>query len=136
MVVCACWISRVTLKQDASYCCVIGGKARDAQKVACCLRALVSISRREHFLHLMRYFPPLFPLSFCLSLSICVSLAHKHTPTSQYFGSTPRATTRALFRRGWVALGTVVMGPLLIGGYLVLLARGTRRSCVGGKRSR
>ncbi|CAB1099482.1 unnamed protein product [Ectocarpus sp. CCAP 1310/34] len=28
------------------------------------------------------------------------------------------------------------MNPLLIGGYLVLLARGTRRSCVGGKHSR
>lgn len=38
-VVCACWRRIVSLKQGASYCCVVRGKARDAQKVACYLRA-------------------------------------------------------------------------------------------------
>ncbi|CAM9919285.1 unnamed protein product [Ectocarpus sp. 12 AP-2014] len=46
------------------------------------------------------------------------------------------ATTRALFTRGWIALGIVGMDPVLIGGYLVLLARGTTNYCARGKHSR
>ncbi|CAM9844840.1 unnamed protein product [Ectocarpus sp. 12 AP-2014] len=58
------------------FCCVIGGKARDAQKVACCLCSLVSISPRDCFLSL---FPTPFPAP-SLSISLRVSLAHTSPP--------------------------------------------------------
>ncbi|CAN0404429.1 unnamed protein product [Ectocarpus sp. 12 AP-2014] len=65
---------------------------------------------------------------------MCV-LSLTHPPRHDSFGSTPCNCPCPLVR-GWIALGAEVIDPLLIGGNVVLLARGTRRSCVGGKNSR
>ncbi|CAM9207997.1 unnamed protein product [Laminaria digitata] len=114
-------------------CCVIGGET-SAQKVACCLCSLVSISPRDYFLSL---FPAPFPAPFLsLFLYTCISCTHTSPPDITVLWKHAKCDHPCPFLARLDALGTVVIDPLLIGGYLVLLARGTRRTCVGGKHSR
>lgn len=49
-------------------------------------------------------------ISSALPLCRYVSLSHPPSRTPQCFGSTPRATTRALFKRGWIAPASLLIG--------------------------